>query len=208
MQALETRLEVARGRTRLSVLAQLADALRDDRADRSAQYAREALELLKLHPDSALETELRLDLSWAFSRQGDTTAALEQARLARGLALTAGNEAAAALAEYHVSLASWYRSELQEARAASERARRTLERLGDDAALATTLTLIGAIQRSSSEYDDTLDIHLQALAFAERLGGPLAVARSQNNIGLIHWGLNDHERAYDYLLPVLEAYRE
>ncbi len=205
---LESRLARAEGQERLPVLVELLSRHRRDPIVNVVERGREALRMLSLEPDPKTEVEVRLNLAWAFAFKGDSDAALEQARRAAEIAEGVGDQGLFAEAEYSRGLAHWYRCELDQALAACESARTIQAALSRHSDLASTLTLIGAIHRSRSEYAASLDCHQEALRLAEQLGDVEAIARSQNNLALIFWNLDDLDKAKAFLEPVVGVYRD
>ena len=196
------------GGERLEALAEQLHRARKAPVDDVPALGAEALRLLAEAPDPATEVGVRLDLSWHASNAGDMDAGLEHARRARELAAARADEGEVARADYHVALARWYQGKPDEALATATRALEVQRGRDDAAEAATTLTLLGAVHRSRSDYDESIACHLEALGIAQRAGDVAATARSRNNIGLVYWCLGEHERAYEYIEPVVEAYRE
>ena len=105
-------------RERIAALAEFLDRARSEDVGDTEDVGAEVLGLLEAHPDPALELEVRLDLSWAASRAGRTGEALEHARRAREIGAELATPDRVARADYHIALAHWYQSELDDAIAA------------------------------------------------------------------------------------------
>lgn len=193
---------------RLAEIARLVSQNRTQPVENVVDLGNEALMLLKQNPDAETEIGIRLGMSWALSRKGDATGAEGHARAARKLALASEFDAVLGEAEYYLGVALFYQARLPEALEAGRRAREIQNRNQDLDALATTLTLLGAVHRSAGSYDLALESHLQALDVATALADADAIARSNNNVGLIYWNLDQHEKALSYLQPALDTYRD
>ena len=163
---------------RLAELAGLISQSRSQPIDDVGTLALEALELLKRHPDTETEIGVRLGLSWALAKQGDAKEAENHARIARTLALDAEFDQELGEAEYYLGVTLFYQARLEEALEAGGKAREIQEGNGDLSALATTLTLLGAVHRSAGFYDLALESHLKALEVATALNDSRAMARS------------------------------
>ncbi|MEM7310309.1 MAG: tetratricopeptide repeat protein [Planctomycetota bacterium] len=192
-------------RARLDTVVELVSRARGEQVDDVPALGAEALELLARSPDPKRELQLRLDLSWDASTHGDTGVGIAHAEQAHALATQLDDASGLARAEYHEALGHWYGCEPDQAIALLQRALERQRELDEDAAVATSLTLLGAIHRSRSAYDESLACHLEALDLAEDAS---AAARSQNNIALIYWALDENERARGYLELAVQAYRK
>ncbi len=191
-------------------LRELASAI-DEACEKgldSPALVAEVLQRLEQTPESDLEFEIRLDLSWIASRRGDTDEGRAHADRALELATQAGDRGNEARAHYHRALARWYAGETADAVRVAEVAQGLQALVGDDEERGRTLTLLGAIHRSTGDFALALESHLQALTLGEENQDARAIARAKNNIGLVCWNLDEHVRASEYLFSIIDFYRE
>ncbi len=195
------------GRDRLEFLTELLQSAREKPVDGIQAHGIEALHLLEAYPDPLVELGVRLDLSWCASRTGDMETGLEQARLAHGLASELKDAGEVARANYHIAAAHWYGGRPDDAIEAALLALEAQRDLDDRKALETTLTLLGAVSRSRSDYDEAVEYHFEALEVALEDDDAVGVARSRNNIGLVFWNLGEHARAREFFEQAVDSYR-
>lgn len=193
---------------RLGELVETIHRSRDEAVDGVQALGVEALQLLVASPDAALGIRVRLDLSWHASRSGDVERGLELARAAREIAEGEGLVREVASADYHLAVGHYYGSDPKLALAAAERALAAQRELREWKEMGSTLTMIGCAHRSRSDYDDAIEAHLEALRLSQRERDTAGIARSQNNIGLIYWKIEEHSRARDCFLDAAAAYRD
>lgn len=193
---------------RLESLARLIHQGRKQPVDNAEALGAEAMQLLEAQPSASTEIRIRLDLSWIASRAGNMDTGLAQARRARQLATDADRAHDAALADYHLAVAHFYRSKPEQALALGKRALAAQQALRANDAAATTLTLLGSTHRSRSDYSEAIKCHFAALELSQAAGNAAAIARSHNNIGLVYWRLDEYARAHDFITLAVDAYRE
>ena len=205
---LRAELETAKGLDRLPILAQLLQAHRKTPLEDAAEIAAAADALQSLHPDAALRADVLNNLAWYFSRSNDTTRGLARAEEAQSLATTHGDRALAASSDYMVSVSHYFLSNHEAAIDAGNKALAGFTAANNLREQGNVHTLLGAAYRRSSDYTNAIDQHWKALAIAEEISDPAGVARAKNNLGLIHWSLDQHEIASAYISDAVDHYRE
>ncbi|MEQ1892513.1 MAG: tetratricopeptide repeat protein [Planctomycetota bacterium] len=203
--AAQAELGAAHEAERIPLLLQLARLQRDEPAA-VVERTREALALLGSFPSPASEAEARIALSQALQAQGDYPGALEEARRAESLARKLSRDELLAAAFQQTGWVELRMADFKAAQAHAEQARELLAPHGNSDALVRTLTLLGAIRQSGDDPEGALERYLEALAMGQEMGDELAVARSQNNVGLVYWDLLRYEEALASLHEALAVH--
>ena len=196
---IEAQLAGTSGLDRARVLARLVDAYKFDKPNQSIGYGREALELLRQHPDSAVLVNTLSELGWAYMQLSRFDDAVSYADSARRLASRVGLRRGEARAISNLGTIAQRRGDPDMAIDRFREALGMQRALGEQRDIANSLNNLGFVHSTDlADYSAALAEHLEALRIRESLGDSMAVALSLNNIGVVYGRLRQYARAGEY----------
>ena len=207
-QELEERLPETRGVERVRTLAALVDVYKSSAPAKALGYGESALHLAESFPDPVAEVQALDEMAWALMELGRYDEAV--ARAEQGLARARGGlyRRGEARALSNLGTIARLRGEFAEA---LERFRESLaiyEAIGDEAAVATSLSNISVVQGfDTGDYQPAIENQLAALEIQDRLGDESGRYQSYANLGVIYDNMGDQAQAARYLDMALEGWR-
>ena len=209
---LQSQLSGLEGAARIPVLILWVQHRLDQPSKPDAEeFNRIAAEILHLNQKenrSDYEGEARILESRALLAEGKYSEAYDKAQKAITLLQHKNQRLSLAQAHYLAAVAEFRQSNHKSAKQSAELAYELQEKEIAFADLATTLTLLGVIDRSQGQLDTAIEHHLAALRISQSLGRESGMARSQNNLGLIYWQLRRLDEAKENFILALDVYRE
>jgi diguanylate cyclase (GGDEF)-like protein len=201
----DAQLATARGAKRIPLLAAATAAAAANQPKQAVALGTEALELLVVHPDTAVEAAVANDMASAYNMLGESEKALDLAERAARLARARTDRVLESRAERNAGNACLRLNRYDKA---LERISRALALAGSagarlDQALATKLE--GIVYDELGDYRRALASYLEAQRTFEDLKAWKDVATTLNNVGIVYSKTKDYERALECYARALEV---
>ncbi|MCP5106853.1 MAG: tetratricopeptide repeat protein, partial [bacterium] len=175
---------------------------------KAKEYGKQALRMLRDHPDDHLKVTVLNGLCWAHSVLGEYREALRCGKEAENIARLTGSKKELAVA--FASLANVYLnlSEFHKALDYSQKAASAGREIGYKKGTASALVSTARIQRSLEEYEKALVNYRKALDISRELGNKSSVAWILNNTATVYWDMKNYDKALDIYFYAMELMKE
>ncbi|MBP7866671.1 MAG: GGDEF domain-containing protein [Acidobacteria bacterium] len=205
--SLREKLAGATGKDRLPPLIELAEGLKMENPRQSLEFSVEALSLLRLFPDRAVEVRLLRIAAGAQENLGDFNAALRYGYRILELARSNNDPAAYAQGQLIVGTMLARQGKYSQAIDCCNLARTWFTNLGRHERLADVYTVYGKIYDNLGDYDKSYDFFLKSLRIFEEMGDHANEASTHNNIGTLHLKSRNYSaalRSYNRALSLVD----
>jgi PAS domain S-box-containing protein len=198
LEKIELQLSKAKGKEKITLLAELTRGYQRDNPQKALKFGNEALILLKDFPDKKARTAVLNNMSIAYRILRDYKNAGEYARSSLSIAEQINDKPGMANALNSLGMISNSLEEFKQALEYFTRSANLFEEVGDQNKLATASNLIAGINWKLGDYTTAMEFLFKSLKIYEELGDKVGICTINNNIGLLYWHLKDMDKSLEH----------
>jgi PAS domain S-box-containing protein len=204
LEKIETQLSKAKGKEKITLLAELTKGYQKDSPQKALQFGNESLTLLKDFPDKKVRMAVLNNMSIAYRFLRDYKNARQYARSSLSIADQIDDKPGMANALNSLGKISDLLEEFKHALDYFSRSANLFEEVGNKKGQALANNSIAGIYWSLSDYATAMEYLFTALKIYEELEDAEGIGAMNSNIGVLYWELKDVNKSLEYYRKALK----
>jgi PAS domain S-box-containing protein len=198
LEKIEIQLSNAKGKERITLLAELTEGYQRDFPKKAINFGDEALILLRDFPDKKVQASVLNNMSISYRFLRDYKNAGEYARDSLSIAEQIDDKPGMAEALNSLGKASTSLEEFKEALDYYQRSAKLYEEVGDQKKMALAYNSIAEINWKLSDYTTAMEQLFKSLKIYEELGDQEGVGWINTNLGVLYRQLKDTDKSLEH----------
>jgi PAS domain S-box-containing protein len=198
MEKIELQLSKAKGKEKITLLAELTRGYQRDNPQKALKFGNEALILLKDFPDKKVQAAVLNNMSIAYRFLRDYKNAGEYAQSSLSIAEQINDKLSMANALNSLGMINDSLEEFKQALDYFTRSANLFEEIGNQNNLALAKNSIAGVYWKLSDYTTAMELLFESLKIYEDLDDQEGIGWINNNLGVLYWQLKDTDKSLEH----------